>query len=428
MEEFKTVPFERAGFDDGTAPEPRGKVLRARPEAEVTDLASARSAHPRTARRASAPPPSPVTATAPGTPDWSAYERIGLGPPKSELSKRAAKLVVSTYRLLGFGILTLIIAVLVGYVVTTAYYFLSHSWLTPTIVLGTDERVVALRTELAALENQRDHTAADLHDAERTIAVELSFQLAFVRATRADLDARKAALQRVRTLVDAASSTRQRIRSSTSAYAKQFADRTRAEYEAGVINRNAMLSGDYQLAEISSSNLSVAEREAALQNQADELATEARSLDALLADDVGAALSHEVLKIKRDYDASKLALAKATEARDTLAAALARQEEAVQALRQSNYLRALADQAAVALVPYANLDHVQPGTKLYACRVGILWCHAAGEVRFAMPGEVQFKHPHNDTLVRGQMLELRLTDPSAAQEDVLFAGGRPLWP
>jgi hypothetical protein len=53
-------------------------------------------------------------------------------------------------------------------------------------------------------------------------------------------------------------------------------------------------------------------------------------------------------------------------------------------------------------------------------------CHKVGTVLEVLPGEVQFKHPHKDKMLRGQMVELKLDDNSAAEDDVLFVGGRPL--
>ena len=41
-------------------------------------------------------------------------------------------------------------------------------------------------------------------------------------------------------------------------------------------------------------------------------------------------------------------------------------------------------------------------------------------------GEITFKHPHRDQMLRGQMVELRMTDPDAATDDVMFVGSRPL--
>src|SRR5262249_19590562 len=136
---------------------------------------------------------------------------------------------------------------------------------------------------------------------------------------------------------------------------------------------------------------------------------------------------YDVLKIKREYDASRLALAKAIEARDMLVASLAREDKIIAGLKQSAYLRALEDHAVVALVPYGNLDRIKKGTSLHACRVGMVWCREVGTVLEVLPGEVTFKHPHRDTQVRGQMIELRLDEVGAGEDDVLFAGGAPLW-
>jgi hypothetical protein len=364
-------------------------------------------------------------AQAPDAALWAEYRELGLGAPK--LSKQAAKLAVSGYRALGFGILTLIVAVLVGYIASTTFYFLSHTWITPTVVSVSDEKVVQLKTELAALQNQREKTAADLHDSERVIAMEQLFQIEFIKAMKEDLQGRRAALDKVRLLAGAASATRRKIRATNDEYARQFVDRTSAEYAAGLIDRNAKLTGDYQIEQISSANLSLAERQSEFERQAQELDAQTRSLDAVVAAHADVALSYDVLKIKRDFDASKLALAKALETRDTLAAGLVRQDEILKGVKQAAYLRALDDHATVALVPYDNLGNASAGTTLYACRLGMVVCRSVGSVLEVLPGEIQFKHPHNDTVLRGQMVELRLDDTGAAKDEVLFVGGKPMW-
>ncbi len=82
--------------------------------------------------------------------------------------------------------------------------------------------------------------------------------------------------------------------------------------------------------------------------------------------------------------------------------------------------------ATFALVPYANAANAKPGSPVYACEVEIFWCRKVGTVLEVVPGEVRVEHPHRDATLRGQMIELRLDDPSAAREDVLFAGSKPL--
>ncbi len=109
-----------------------------------------------------------------------------------------------------------------------------------------------------------------------------------------------------------------------------------------------------------------------------------------------------------------------------LVASLKRQDEVINTLKNSTYIRALTDKAVVAQVPYGNLDNAKPGTTVYACDVGMVWCRQVGSVGTVLPGEVQFKNPKRDTLIRGQLVELQLTDGDAATDEVLFVGGEPL--
>jgi hypothetical protein len=355
---------------------------------------------------------------------YSAFEKLGLGPNK-KASGAAQKLIVSVYKLLGFAILTLIVVVLLGYIGSTVFFYASKSWVTPTVISASDDKIVQLKTELAAQQNNRDKLLADLHESERAIAAEHEFQTEFGKAIKADLEGRKQALDRVRQLAGAAASTRDKIRATNEDYAKASADKMQKDYDAHLIDEKSKLGGNYQLAQISTSTLSLAERQAELEREAQDLTAQTRSLDALLAQK-DTALSYDVLKIKRDYDASKLALAKAMETAKTVTASLVRQDEIIAGVSKSSYLRALGDHATVALVPYSNLENATPGASLYACKLAMLWCHEVGTVTEVLPGEIQFKHPRRDTIVRGQMVEMRLFDTSAGEDDVLFVGGSPL--
>jgi hypothetical protein len=379
------------------------------------------------------PPTAPVVAQPPRAPanDWAVYDQLGLGAPAVPAKKQAASLIVSAYRMLGFGILTIIVVVLIGYIATQAFFFMSSSWIVPVAVSPTDERVVAVQAQLVEQQNSRDRIADELKQAERAIAVQQRFQLEFAKAIKSDLEGRKLALGRVRSLANAASTTRKAIRSQNTAYARSSRRKMAEEYAAGLIDRNSMLSGNYQLAQISTSNLSLAERQAEFETRAAELEAQTRSLDAILHDaetQSNVALSYEVLRIKQEYESSKLDLARSVEVRDTLKANLERQDKVVKALRQSVYLRAVNDGATVAFVPYSNMSNVAKGKALYACKLGMVFCRKVGEVLDVLQGEVQFKHPHRDKTLRGNVVELKLDaqDGEAAADDVLFVGGKPL--
>jgi hypothetical protein len=369
-----------------------------------------------------APPPDMRVKSSP----WEMFERLGLKAPKLDRQKWSGR-VVNAYRLLGFVILTIIVIVLLGYLITTAFFYVSNSWIVPMAISPTDEKVVSLQSQLAERQTNRDRTAAELDQAERAIAVQQEFQLEFAKAIKSDLEGRKAALARMYQLANTAASTRASIKKSNSAYASAQQKRMAEEWKAGLIDRDSMLNGKFQMAQISGSNLQLAERQAEYETRAEDLDAQTRSLEALLSNEgVEGSLSYDVLKIKQEYEASRLETQRAIQNRDMLKSALIREDKLLDSLKKSSYLKAIADDAHVAFVPYANLKNVKKGEPVYGCWLTMVFCGKVGTVVDVLPGEVQFKHPTRDKQLRGQMVEMKLEESIDATDDVLFVGGRPL--
>jgi len=371
-------------------------------------------------------PPMPV-ADRPEPRPYADFEGLGIAPQRKAAQGGVQRLVVSTYRLIGFAILSIIVIVLVGYIGTSTFYFASSSWIQPMVVSPTDESVLQLKSQLAEQATVRDKIAVDLQHTDRFIASEQDFQAEFVKAVKADLAERKSTLSRVSGLASKYRGERSRIRSTNDEYAAQSKQEMSKEYDARLINRDDMLNGTYQQAQIANSNLSLAERQADFETRASSLAKESAALENVLSKkkDAGV-LSYDVLKIKRDYDNSRLESAKATEERKALQASLERHDAILKSIRQSPQLRAADRKADVAFVPYSNFEGVTPGTPVYACALEMVICHEAGTVQAILPGEVTYKHPNRDKMLRGQMIELKLDDAGAAEENVLFVGRKPL--
>jgi hypothetical protein len=438
-----------SGWERGAAP-PRPQIKVPSQVAPIAPRASSSVAvayqsslelegptQPSVAMFAPEPAPAPAPHHAPTQPananahdPWAVYHQLGLGPstsPSKSLAPETAKLLVTTYRGIGFAVLSIIVIILVGYIATSAFYFVSDSWIQPMRVARTDERVLSLQAQLAEQENIRDRVAAELNHADRYIAVQQAYQAEFAQAIRADLTGRKAALDRARGLAKGYAGARDRVRRSNQAFAAASQRKMSEEYAAGLIDRGDMLSGKFQLAQITSSNLTLAERQAEYEDRAAVLQAEAEALDAILDEKGGsAALSYDVLKIKQEYEMSRLEAQKAIETRTALQNGLVRQEQVVDGLKQSPYLRAALGDASVAFVPYGNMDDVKPGVALYGCALEMVFCRKVGKVVEVLAGEVQFKHPHREKVLRGQMIVVDLADKAAAEDDVLFVGGRPL--
>ena len=101
--------------------------------------------------------PQPLTPPAITAP-WAQFEAVGLGPAPHAERGRLATLTVAGYRMLGFAVLGVIVVVLLGYLATRLFYLVDRTWVVPTIVSPTDERVLALQTELAPGETFQSST------------------------------------------------------------------------------------------------------------------------------------------------------------------------------------------------------------------------------------------------------------------------------
>lgn len=135
----------------------------------------------------------------------------------------------------------------------------------------------------------------------------------------------------------------------------------------------------------------------------------------------------EVTKAKLERD-NELGRRTPLQARlESLALRIKDEQAVVHRLEQSPYLRAVNNEVVLAFVPYQNLRNIKEQTKLYACSWGLVMCHVVGRIKSTIDGEVENMHPHDETVQRGIMVEVELTTPSAAGENVLFAGSRPLY-
>lgn len=106
---------------------------------------------------------------------------------------------------------------------------------------------------------------------------------------------------------------------------------------------------------------------------------------------------------------------------------ISEQEQLVERLASSPYLRAVERKVVIVFIPYTNLPNIQVGTKLYGCSWGLALCSRVGRVISILEGEVQELHPHDESVQRGVMAEIALSKDTAGGDKVLFAGGKPLW-
>ena len=336
------------------------------------------------------------------------------------------KVVVSTYKLIGFAVLTLIALALVSYLGANVFYWFSTSWIEPTVIAPTDDRVLALSTQLLQQSSARDKVAADLADAERVMRMQQEFLDGAKKALTDELADRKSELNRLMALDRSFSSTRAEVASSGRVYSGLSKRRLAAEYGAHLIDRETAATGALQLSQIAQGNLSLAEKAVELDTRRAELSRETDTLAAAVGQKPAARHSIEVLKTIQDVRRAELELDKARDDRGVLQRSLERYDRMVRTISESPLLRAVDGKGTIAFVPYDNLERVKPGAPVYGCAIGPLFCRKVGSIVALLPGEMAYKHPLHNTQLRGQAVELSLGDVHDAERKVLFVGGRPV--
>ncbi len=142
----------------------------------------------------------------------------------------------------------------------------------------------------------------------------------------------------------------------------------------------------------------------------------------------------EAWMLRRELDKTKLEKEAALGRRvplnkqlDSIKSRLTEQQQIIHRLMESPYAQAIDHRMVMAFVPLKNLrENVHVGTKLYGCKWGLVRCSEVGKVTAIIEGEVTDKHPHDESTLRGQMVEIDI-DPDAVDHSVLFAGSKPLW-
>lgn len=360
------------------------------------------------------------------------------------VANRINSIVVSAYKFMGSVLLALILLGLISFLSVQAFFMVSRSWVSPTVISPTDAEILNLSTQVAAQTSARDHVLSErravedrIEDTERIIATERSFQQRFRVALNGERASRERVSKRLSDLRREYGQARDEIVQSNRAFSGLTRVRTDALYGARLLEQEDKLTINHHLAQLAQSNLSLAQSSVDLETKLDSLQREMAGLAAVQKglgnNSAPDGMTTDVLLLEREFTHSVLELARAeatlkslqqdVKALDDVAL---RYETLIASLRSSPYLRAIEKDLTVAFVPYENLSRAEQGTPLYACAAKLLWCHEVGVTGKVLEGEVKLKHPIRQYFMRGVMVEIQLTDSPAAREELLHLGRPPM--
>jgi hypothetical protein len=368
----------------------------------------------------------------------AAHESVPFKKPLIDVMK-LNKLVVSSYKFMGFAILGTILLGLASFIATNLFYIFNESWVTPLQLSSTDPRVLQLSSQYAAEKAARDGVATQrlefasrLSDAQRIVVSEGRFQEAFDEAMKADLEDRSGQLAEFKHLIASLQHTRREVTAANRAYTAVSKDELQQEYAARLIDKDERTKGGYELAEIQGANLSLHEKNVEIDARVTDLKRQVASLQMAGAHAEGA-MSYEILHMRHEYEQSVLASKKAADDADAMTKSvamfdktLAEYDAQLARIEKAPYVQAADKSVTTAFVPYDNIAAVETGDTVYRCAVAFLFCSKAGTVAEVLDGEVIGKHPLHNRDMRGVLVRLQLDDPKSIEKPVLHLHRKPL--
>lgn len=360
----------------------------------------------------------------------------------SRASAVANQLLVAAYKVLGFVILTVVLAGIAGFAVIHALYVIHHAWLSPAVISPTDPAVLDLRARIAEEQWKRERVQGErltiqprLERLRMVARLEQDFQRDFQAALAADTSSHRSSLTLLAALNQERHNVATELRRVGAVLESSSVGQLRQEYDAKLIDKQKMLQSSYQLAQLAQTRLDLQQREVELSDRIRRIERDIESLElARSGGGNGKRLTYEGLVLRREHDRS---LAEGVGARaevEALEASLAEldrtiahYDELLATLRSAPLLRATEQQIELGFVPYENQGSMREGTSVYGCRFFVLACREVGRVKRYLPGEHRQDHPVYGNELRGQLAELELDDPEWAKASVLHGSRPPLF-
>jgi hypothetical protein len=352
-----------------------------------------------------------------------------------------AALLVSVYRFLGIAILSAILLGLASYLVLTLFYFFNQSWMEPRIVSPTDAQVLQLSAQLSQgsllreqLVAQRMDLLVKLRDATRRATDSNQFQKDVKQTAKQAVNDNLNKLSSVQAVDRSYKAEAPQILESDKSFTSGAMVEADKLYKAHLISEEEWLNRKTQLAQLGASALALQRGSAELDVEKNSLHREIDSYSSLVGGGASTdGLNSDVLEAKRQLNNSQLDEASAKDLVDALNQelsmtddAIARQDRLLLNIHNIPYLKAVEQRLTIGFVPYSNAGKSAPGTPIYGCSFGIVFCRRVGQVEEILDGEVSDKHPFFNKELRGLFVRVNFKDTKWDRTPVLFLGHPPL--
>lgn len=343
------------------------------------------------------------------------------------------KFFSTTYRWIAIKFLIGIFAIAFCYAFLVAFFVISNSWVAPILLSPSQERVLAFQPQIAALQASLNKQEIELVAARATVSA-LTTQTAqidlLLRRIDGAMSTESVQLAATGKAIDSILANKRIDIKDTDisiADAQHLLKQVETELDAKLITsdqasqRRVSLQAALNAAtDAKAQAIALAEQSRQMQAGSSTLRGGSSSLTAIMS--VKQAVDLRALQAQ-----SQIQLVTAAATIEALELSIAENKRVLEVAKTSPYFRALRESVPVAFVPYENVHSVQVGMPVYDCYLKVIACRKTGEVTRAYEAEEYARHPLFKTDLKGRMVEIKFDDPTAAESQVLFVGGKPLF-
>ncbi len=338
------------------------------------------------------------------------------------------------YRFVAFFILFGTIAVMLGYLGLVAFYTFNTSWVAPTIISPTNDKMLRLRAELFNANQTIDKINVDLWqlDNEKSILNQKKITLEeFKQRLDNSINTEQSLLaDRAKAFTPLINNQAQQNRKMAQ-FSKQinrYEQGIQKSLKAGLITqeeaikqRANALQMSTNVAESNIQSMLAYNASKDMQRSASTLQGDNQDIKALDTISKRSELETEIAQLNVHILSNE-------NTHRNLKRQQAEMNEVINTLSKSPYFKITKGaKLNFAFLPYDNQKNVEIGSPVYDCLLHLIICKNVGAVAEVYTDEESTKHSLLKTDLRGSFIELNLADKSAAKSQVLFVNSKPLF-
>lgn len=338
------------------------------------------------------------------------------------LRKLGVKGFLFTYRWMAVFILWGGSVSIIGFFLFMGVYLTNHSWIAPTIISPTNDKILDLTAKLvtseqtlATLTSDRDHQTLSIASLQKSISDLYKMDDKFRTVINAQGKSDTEDVPQLNALNADKAKDNERTHSLL-IQLDEAEKQVDADLQAGLVTRMDAINTKSSINQIRSAFTDSRVTEVLLQDSAKQKSSSLTLVNALAQE---AELRTGIMQFEILVKTGEAQIASDN-------AQIAELNQALAVAKTSPYFMATKGKVQFAFVPYDSQDSAKIGAPVYDCYLNFIACRQVGTVSQIFSDEEMVTHPIFHTEVRGFLVQLNLTRQASAKSQTLFIGSKPL--